>query len=189
MLVWMNPPNVTTATTLSEARPGQDGKTAENLTLETYFTDDDGDTWRYRIKKGGKPDWVLINTKDGFIYDGTNFLRSPVDGGGDSRLNLEVLNEVEAEKHFTVSLYAVDDSGGESVRPVTLKFVPDPDGAVALSPRIVPYTGTQTKNGDLRAKNGDLTEAVLKVGPRRGGFTYLGIREFVRVREQFGHQA
>ena len=165
----MNPSNVTTETTLSAARPGPDGKTAADLDLETYFTDkDEGDTWRYRIKKGGKPDWVLINTKDGFIYDGTNFLRGPVDGGDDSRLNLEVLNEVEAEKHFTVSLYAVDDSGGESVRPVTLKFGPNPDGAVALSPRPVPYTGTQTKNGDLRAKNGDLTEAVLKVGPRRG---------------------
>ena len=50
----MNPSNVTT---LSTAKPS--GGT-EDLDLETYFgDDDDGDIWRYRIKKGGKPGWVL----------------------------------------------------------------------------------------------------------------------------------
>ena len=70
--------------------------------------------------------------------------------------------------HFTISLYAVDDSGGESARSVTLKFGPDPSGTAALPPRDeVPYKATQLDNGDLRARNGELIETKLKVGPRR----------------------
>ena len=150
---------------LSNAKP--DGGTVD-LDLETYFTDDDGDTWRYRIKKGGKPDWVLINTKDGFIHpvsDGDeDFVRS---SDAASKLMLEVLKKVEAGKHFTVSLYAVDDSGGESERSVTLKFG-SAEGS-EMFPREVPtYMATQTKDGSFRAKNGELIETALKVGPRRG---------------------
>ena len=160
-----NPSAVTTATTLSEAKPA--GGTAD-LDLANYFTDDDDDTWRYRVKEGGKPDWVLINTKDGFIY-GIDFVRDSRTSTTDSKLTLEVLKKVKADEPFTISLYAVDDSGGESARSVTLKFGPDPGGSSPLSPRKVPtYKATQLDNGDLRARNRDLVETALKVGPRRG---------------------
>ena len=159
----VNPSGVMPETTLSMAKP--DGGTAD-LNLANYFTDDDGDTWRYRVKEGGKPDWVLINTEDGFIY-GTDFVRDFDTSTTDSKLTLEVLKKVEDGKQFTISLYAVDDSGGESERPVTLKF--GPASGSALPPRVVStYKATQLDNGDLRARNDDLVETALKVGPRRG---------------------
>ena len=126
-----------------------------------YFTDPDAgdeDTLRYRVED--KPDWVLIETES------SSFIK--FDG---NEMTLEVLQKVAEGKKFTVSIKAVDVSGGVSTRPVVLTFeVPTvaDSNADDLVPRYMMYDATQTQNGDLRAKNGVLTETVLKVGPRRG---------------------
>ena len=136
---------------------------AKTVNLASYFTDADEDTTtdekedplRFRISN--KDDWILIETKDGFIV--------PEDG---STLTLEVLKKVdqdgEGENFASVSIYAVDTEGDESQAPVTLKI----KAPAALTPAPGSYTATQTENGDFRAKNGDLIETALKVGPRRG---------------------
>ena len=130
-----------------------------NVNLSQYFTDVDEDTATtveedpLRFKISNKDDWLLIETKDGFIVP---------DNG--STLTLEVLKKVDAGKTFDVSIYAVDKEGDESQAPVTLKIKATAD----LTPAPGSYTATQTENGDFRAKNGDLIETALKVGPRRG---------------------
>ena len=143
-----------------------DTSTPEAITVDlaSYFTDADEDTMTANVKEdplrfiiSNKDDWILIETKDGFIV--------PDDG---STLTLEVLKKVdldgEGENFASVSIYAVDTEGDKSQAPVTLKL----KATAALTPNPGSYTATQTENGDFRAKNGDLIETALKVGPRRG---------------------
>ena len=104
----------------------------------------------YRIES--KPDWFLIETKDGFVVDSDT-------ADASFQLAYEVLQKVEPGSDFRVSLYANDGSGAESSRPVVLTFGVNAD----LSPRMVPYPVQQKATGELKTEAG-----ALKVGPRLG---------------------
>ena len=129
--------------------------TVELTDIADYFTDaDEGDSEFYRIEN--KPDWFLIETKDGFVLDND-------DSTGALDVRYEVLQEVEADSasdhDFSVSIYAIDESGDESTRPVVLTF----EVADDLPPREVSYTVQQKATGELKEEPG-----ALKVGPRLG---------------------
>ena len=122
------------------------------LEIEAHFTDADvGDPEFYRI--ASKPDWFLIETKEGFVVDGDT------ETGG-FQLAYEVLQKVESGSDFSVSIYANDGSGDESSRPVVLTFEV---GEENVPPRPVPYPVTQKATGELKTEAGPL-----KVGPRLG---------------------
>ena len=118
------------------------------LDLTTYFEDpdpdDDDDELRYKV--GNKlPSWILMDAKTGF---------ATVNPGG--QLSFEVLDEqLPGYRKFTVTLYAVDDSGGTSQRPVVLELTARSGG-----PAVSNYTVRQAPNGDLNR------EGTLRVGPR-----------------------
>ena len=128
--------------------------------LHTYFTDPDaGDMAPFLYRIIDQPEWVLIETKDGFLVtDLTPTSPETTIKSATTALYMEVLNEMEGDSTFTVSLVA-NDGSDESELPVVLTFQADGDG---LLPRMVPnYTSMQTENGALG-------ETALKVGPRRG---------------------
>ena len=129
-----------------------------DLNLASYFSDEDEDyatadvveePFRYRIVK---PNWVLVDTKDGFV-DTDPEKNAP----SLTKLRVEVLNKVETGKTFPVSIYAVDSAGGESELPVVLTL--GPPGV--QTPRSASYESQQTENGALGKK-------AQEVGPRRG---------------------
>ena len=63
----------------------------------------------------------------------------------DHQLRFEVLKDpLSEDREFTVTLYAVDDSGGTSQRPVVLELT-----APDIEPALSNYTVTQAPNGDL----------------------------------------
>ena len=118
------------------------------LALGTYFEDpdpdDDDDELRYKV--GNKlPPWILMDAKTGFATLHSNELRFEI-------LDKQLLED----RKFTVTLYAVDDSGGTSQRPVVLELTAPTDGEPAESN----YTVRQAPNGDLNR------EGTLRVGPR-----------------------
>ena len=120
------------------------------LVLTTYFEDpdpDDGDTndpLRYKVENN-LPSWILMDAKNGFAS-------LPATG----QLTFEVLEEqLEEDRKFTVTLYAVDDSGGTSQRPVVLELT-----ALAGDPYESDYTVRQALTGALNR------DGALKVGPR-----------------------
>ena len=128
----------------------------ENLDLKQYFTDDDADddaalsaVLRYSI--GSKPDAVLIDADGGFVSIDTT-------GNHIGALKFEVLEEVK--ESFKVSIYAHDDSGDRSQRPVVLMF--PAFNAARLTPSGRIYKPEQGSNGALNK------EGALKVGPRIG---------------------
>ena len=90
------------------------GTTPPPLNLDALFNDADNDPMLYRIES--KPDWFLIETKDGFVVDSDT-------ADASFQLAYEVLQKVEPGSDFRVSLYANDGSGAESSRPVVLTFV------------------------------------------------------------------
>ena len=127
-----------------------------NLNLDRHFTDADTDAdslssiLRYSIGSISD-DSVLIDAKDGFVsIDDT--------GTHEGALKFEVLEEVR--KNFTVSIYAHDDSGDRSQRPVVLTFLASDIARLTPSGRI--YKPEQGSNGALNK------EGALKVGPRIG---------------------
>ena len=129
--------------------------TTGDLDLETYFRDpDDGDVLRYRVQSN--PDWVLVETKNGFVVtDPDN------DAPTETKLRIEVLKKVGPKDTFKVTLYASDDSGEESNLPVTITFANNT--TADLDPRrITDY------NVQQQASNGNLSEGAMKIGPRRG---------------------
>ena len=100
------------------------------------------------------PYWILMDAKNGFAT--VNLEGDPEDRLREDRLTFEVLEkQLPQDRKFTVTLYAVDDSGGTSQRPVVLELTA-PDGEPAVSN----YTVTQAPNGDLNRKG------TLRVGPR-----------------------
>ena len=119
----------------------------------------------YRI--ASKPDWFLIDTKDGFVKD--------VDGvdGDPYQLRYEVLKEVKEgveniEYDFTVSLYG-SDGEDDSTLPLVLKFNAPSGG---LLPRSVTSYSLKQR-GDKNNFYNDVTlddppANKLDVGPRRG---------------------
>ena len=50
-----------------------------------------------------------------------------------NQLRFEILEQLLEDRKFTVTLYAVDDSGGTSQRPVVLELTAPPDGEPAES--------------------------------------------------------
>ena len=161
-------PNPPTSITLKSAKD-----TTDDLDLETYFTDADGDTLSFIL--GNKDDWVLIDTKDGFLADDPS--EESTDSSRVTKLRMEVLKEVKAGETFIVPVYANDSDGGESKLPVVLTFGP-PDGDSIPLKKL--YDAPQTDDGNLRAQNGDLVETTLKVGPRRGVEHTLTIKDAPR---------
>ena len=118
------------------------------LALGTYFEDpDDDDELRYKV--GNKlPSWILMDAKAGFATVNLS--------GQLTRLRFEVLEkQLPEDRKFTVILYAVDDSGGTSQRPVVLELT-----ALDIEPAVSNYTVRQAPNGDLNR------EGTLRVGPR-----------------------
>ena len=137
-----------------DARPNVGAVTAgtgrfdtDGLVLGIYFEDpdpdDNDDELRYKVENN-LPSWILMDSKNGFATPYSNELR------------FEVLEEqLEEDRKFTVALYAVDDSGGTSQRPVVLELT-----APAGEPGTSDYEVTQAPNGDLNR------EGTLRVGPR-----------------------
>ena len=122
-----------------------------NTDFYGYFDDPDNDMLRFRV--GSKPSWVLIDSRDGFVK--TTDSNEGDDTPKATGLTFEVL-ETPTETEFKVSIYAVDDSGGESLRPVVLTF-PTTGGMI---PRTRSYSVTQGSKGELNR------EGSLKIGPR-----------------------
>ena len=112
--------------------------------LSTYFDDADEDSFRYSI--GKKPDWLLINAKDGFV----------VTDDDAKTLTFEVLEKVTED--FQVTIYANDESD-RSQLPVVLTFAADAD-TNARTPRVRDYDVMQTETGKWTD--------IPKVGPRLG---------------------
>ena len=118
------------------------------LILGTYFEDpdpdDNDDELRYKV--GNKlPPWILMDAKTGFATVNP-----------DGQLRFEVLEEqLPEDRTFTVTLHAVDDSGGTSQRPVVLELTARMGGPAKSN-----YTVRQAPNGDLNR------EGTLRVGPR-----------------------
>ena len=121
------------------------------LDLYSFFNDPDGDELRFRV--GGKPSWVLINSKDGFVKTANT------EGFQATDLTFEVLekpaDKTPAVTKFDISLYAVDDSGSISSRPVIITL----PAAADMTPRKRAYSVQQASNGNL---------GTLEVGPRLG---------------------
>ena len=115
----------------------------DELVFTKYFDDPDKDMLEYKV--GNKlPSWILMDAKNGFATV------------PDGKLRFEVLKQQPLEyRKFTVILYAVDDSGGTSQRPVVLELT-----APDVKPFESTYTVTQAPNGDLNKKG------TLRVGPR-----------------------
>ena len=113
------------------------------LELTTYFEDPDEDMLEYKVENK-LPSWILMDAKTGF---------ATLDS---AQLTFEVLEkQLDEDRKFTVTLYAVDDSGGTSQRPVVLELTA-PDGEPATSM----YKVRQAPNGDLNR------DGTLRVGPR-----------------------
>ena len=125
------------------------------LDLYSFFNDPDGDELRFRV--GSKPSWVLINSKDGFVE--TDDPNTNTEGFQATDLTFEVLekpaDKTPAVTKFDISLYAVDDSGSISSRPVIITL----PAAAGMTPRIRAYSVQQASNGNL---------GTLEVGPRLG---------------------
>ena len=114
------------------------------LNLTTYFEDPDGDMLQYKVENK-LPSWILMDAKTGFATLHSN------------ELTFEVLDkQLPEDRKFTVTLYAVDDSGGTSQRPVVLELTAPP----VVEPAVSNYTVRQAPNGDLNR------EGTLRVGPR-----------------------
>ena len=121
------------------------------LKLATYFDDPDEDMLVYKVENK-LPYWILMDAKNGFATVTVN----PDTVNPDGQLRFEVLEQQLLEdRKFTVTLYAVDDSGGTSQRPVVLELTA-PMGEPAESH----YMVRQAPNGDLNR------EGTLRVGPR-----------------------
>ena len=139
---------------------GTDGRfETTGLNLTTYFEDpdpDDGttaDPLDYKVENN-LPSWILMDAKNGF---------AELTDDDPGQLTFEVLEkQLSEDRKFTVTLYAVDDSGGTSQRPVVIELTA-PDGGPAISN----YTVRQAPNGDLNR------EGTLKVGPRMGVYHTL----------------
>ena len=124
--------------------------TAMNLT--EIFEDPDEDELFYRI--ASKPDWVLIETKDGFVVTGS-------DDSTAATMNVDVMQKMDADDSFLVTLHAVDTGGAESRVPAAIKFNAAA-AAAAREPREIDYLAEQQSTGKLHKAS------VLEVGPRRG---------------------
>ena len=129
--------------------------TASDMDIRLYFTDEDAEDYttsenslRYRVQS--KPDWVLVESDDeGFVS---------VDGPGNITLEvLEPMGKEGEERDFPVSIYAVDNSGDESNRPVRIVFDVKTTG---IDPRPGEYSAQQLSNGALHR------DSTLDVGPR-----------------------
>ena len=144
-------------------------------TLHTYFGDEDDEDeapFLYRIID--QPEWVLIETKDGFLVtDRTPTSPETTIKSTTTELYMEVLNEMEGDSTFTVSLVASDGSD-ESELPVVLTFQADTDGLLPRQVTTPPYMSQQTENGALGKE-------ALKVGPRRGVIHTLEFTQFGSV--------
>jgi hypothetical protein len=121
---------------------------AASLNLYDFFDDPDEDRLRFRV--GSKPSWVLIDSTDGFVKTTDDADTTDVEA---TDLTFEVL-ETPTAVEFKVSIYAVDDSGSVSLRPVVLTFP-----TTNMIPRIRSYSVQQGSKGEL---------GTLKVGPRLG---------------------
>ena len=119
------------------------------LDLYDFFSDEDGDALRFIV--GSKPSWVLIESADGFVKTVDDHT---TDAKEAKNLKFEVL-ETPPETSFTVSIYAVDNSGDETQLPVVLPFA-----TADMSARTREYTVTQTATGDLNQ------DGSLEVGQR-----------------------
>ena len=143
-------------------------RSLDGKTFHDYFRDLDGDTsFIYRIVD--QPKWVLIETKNGFVVTTQDPVTTTTPPDTEIKsaatgLHMEVLNAMEDDSTFTVSLVASDGSD-ESELPVVLTF--QADGGL-LPRKVTNYEATQTRDGSFKAKNGELIETALKVGPRRG---------------------
>lgn len=127
-----------------------------DLDLYRYFDDPDGDKLRFRV--GSKPSWVLIDSENGFVKTTDPVENPPVLAA--TNLTFEVLekpaDKTPAVTKFDISLYAVDDSGSVSSRPVIITLPAPAD----MMPRIRAYSVQQGSNGALSAAG------ALRVGPR-----------------------
>ena len=158
-----HPPILVVPTRTSDMDP----YTTVDLNLETFFTDadaanDDALAGMLEYSIGSNPDGVLIDAEGGFLRiigsldrTGETITGSPVGG-----LKLEVLEEVRVG--FAISIYAHDDTGDRSTRPVIIKFPKPADPADRLMPRKRIYNSEQDSNGALNKRG------TLKVGPRIG---------------------
>ena len=125
-----------------------------NLDLYSFFDDPDKEKLYFRV--GNKPSWVLIDAKGGFVNT-----TDPVDNPETLQatdLKFEVLEDpakkIPPVTEFDISIYAVDDSGSASSRPVKITFP-----TASMEPRERLYNVYQASNGNL---------GTLKVGPRLG---------------------
>ena len=148
--------------------------------LETYFTDDDAtkadndgdgdidsddavglaEILDYSI--ANIHDLVLIDAKAGFVAT----------AGG--TLTIEVLEKVK--EAFKVSIYAHDDSGAKSMRPVIITVSPPSSDESSFIPRGRTYDPQQGSNGALGSE---------KVGPRIGGADNIHTLKFVHDDQGF----
>ena len=131
-------------------------KSSIAVDIRSFFSDEDTEDYtesdnklRYRVQT--KPDWVLVeSTDEGFVsYDDTS--------GNITLEVLEPMGKEGEEKDFPISIYAVDNSGDESNRPVRIVVKV---AATGVDPRPGEYSAQQLSNGALHR------DSALDVGPR-----------------------